>query len=307
MSDNPYNALLYWLSTKGSGSMEQFFRVCTLLQVPDKPYRVRRNLQLLGHLEVKLGARAWSVAPASWVRMPGQTRWFLCGQRSSRWQKHPALQITPQSNGPDRWESDEPLNFEDNVAIADAGCTAENLLQILVPIQTWIDELVEQPLLHAPSAYRIDRWNLKIQAYEPWHAMHFERGIYRFRRVVRHYEKSSTLYNHPTEQQKDRWLVADFTGLCFANHYYEQQRPLGFRYNPDSQELWVPFLLRWPYIYERCLVLSTGRLPEIVKGPAYADIRKLWLYYPGIAQHTAEHLGQLLSAKMILTKEKQYV
>ncbi|MBF2052763.1 MAG: hypothetical protein IGS03_04775 [Candidatus Sericytochromatia bacterium] len=308
MHENPYNALLYWLSAKGKGSMEQFYRVCEQLQVPDRPHRARRNLQLLGHIEVKTGAGAWSIAPACWVRMPGEERWFLCGQRSARWQKQAALRITAQTKGPDRWESDQLLpDFGDSVTISDAGCTSEQLLQGLVPVNVWADNLNGVSLLRSASAYRIQRWNLKAQAFEPWQSLQFNRGIYQFSIDAGRYENRFTLYYHPVTGRSTPWLVAEFTGLRFINHYHEQLRPLGFRYNRRSQELWIPLSQGWPYIYERCLVLMQGLLPEIIRGPVYEDIGRLWLYYPWVPQHIAHQLGQLLSAKMIHTRETQHV
>ena len=240
----PYNQLLYWLSAAGQGSYDQFKQVCAQLGIQEKAYKVRRNLQLLGHIEVQPGARKWSIAPAAWVQSPRMsesepTRWFLCGQRSAAWAEHPELQQQPQSDGPDCWWAETPCELS-RLQPEQAGCTSEKLLHILVPMARWVDELVPMPLQHHPRLYNIKRWNAQQEAFVSWPRTDFELGIYQFERNVGRYDARLMLYYKPDQPKGKEWLVADFTGLRFANEYHQAEQELIFCYNRQSGELWVP-------------------------------------------------------------------
>jgi len=318
MSEQGYNALLYWLSSQGQGSMEQFDRVCQTLKLPEKSAHIRRNLQLLGHIEVKPGAKKWSIAPPAWVQRPAghpdESGWFLCGQRHASWAKHPDLQCQPQAHGPDLWWSPEPINVLTDIEIVSAGCTSEALLNHLDDIKTWSKQLNSSEPLRDPGLYQIECWDLETQAFKPTHNRAFDKrryddaGIYSFTRQGGRQDEIFIRYFHPKSSHQSPWLVADFIGLCFVNHYHQSMRQLGIRYNPATAELWVPLQQRWPFIYERCLILGYGLLPETVTGLEFEGLGHQWLYYRNVPVAFKQHLqDEILDARCIETKDSRYV
>lgn len=296
-----YNQLLLWLSHKGQGSYEQLQYACEQLGL-DAPHRVRRHLQLLGHIEVKPGAHKWSIAPASWVQMPLSKHWFLCGQRSAHWLESKALKTTAQATGPDCWWAESPINDLPGpvIPLVQAGETASRLAQHLIPIERWIEELVPVPLLHNPSAYTIEIWNSDSQRFERWPKHKpFERGVFQLRRDMGRYESSTRLYYLPrAKDPKKPWLIADFTGLRFVSAYHGGMG-LHCRYNPKTGELWLAAEQRWPYIYERCLILCSGCLPEQVGDE---------LYYRQLPEPLVRYfVDELMDAKLQQTRETRHV
>lgn len=302
-----WNQLLYWLSNAGDGSYEQLDKVCKRLQLEEHTWRVRRQLQLLGHIEVQPGAQRWSIAPSSWVQTPDRDRWFLCGQRSAAWLQHPQLKHSPQSAGPDIWFAERPLELEPGHLIHEAGCSARQLREILLPMEAWISDLVPVPLHHHPSQYAIRRWHPEQRCFEAYTyqtGVAFKRGIYEFKRDVGRYTAEFRLYFDANDIHKgsDQFLVADFTGLRFVSEY-NSGMGLKARYNPQSRELWLLKIQRWPYIYERCLILCQGELPRLVTVDGQES-----LYYQQIPEDLLQAFTSDLSDVAIeMTEDSLYV
>lgn len=314
---NPYNALLYWLSHKGIGTAEQFRHVCQRLGLA-APHRVRRHLQLLGHIEMQQGGHKWSVSPASWVQAAAQAgeseRWFLCGQRSAAWQAAEGLMCEPQEQGPDLWWASAPIALpEPQVPVVVAGPTAEKLRPMLIPVAQWVEDLVPIRLLHGVSSYdSIEKWDPDHLRFVPWKKHSFERGVFQFKRDMGRYESSLRLYYLPPRKgqkqtSQQHWLVADFTGLRFVSAFHG-----GFslivHYNSNTGELWIPEDQRWPYIYERCLILNSGQLPRKVTRDLGTDQPARWLYYSRISESTLVYfIDQLMDGRIEATEETLYV
>lgn len=96
-----------------------------------------------------------------------------------------------------------------------------------------------------------------------------------------------TLYYDEVRQQ---WLRADWYGLRFLARY-EAGQSCPLRYRSTTNQLAVPSKWRWPEVYERALVLASGRLPSYRDG---------WLVYESIGAELAEELW----AKLRLSDEE---
>src|SRR5437879_10932266 len=91
-----------------------------------------------------------------------------------------------------------------------------------------------------------------------------------------------TLFYH---QYSDRWVQGDWYGLRFLAL---QQADVTCRavYHFNSQRLAIPTSQRWPEIYERALVLGSGRLPEL---------KNDWLFFENISREVAQQLSTKLT------------
>lgn len=267
-----FNHLLYWLSAQGDSTYEQFQYLCQQLKFGIQAHQVRRHLQLLCHIEVPPGAKHWGIAPAACVQIPDTDTWFMVGQRSIQLAQWQGLERIPHPEGPDCLKGHGDIPQIPGLAIEWAGCVADNLLQRLLPINQWIDELVAIPLLHPLSEYFIERWDADREQFLPKGRDDFQRGIYQFKRRAGRYETEIRLYYH---DERREFLVADFTGLrCIQR--YDKGLPLEAIFDRKTRQLWVPENQRWPYIYERCIVLASGQLP--IKSPLPGHT-KPWLCY----------------------------
>ena len=259
--------LLWFLSASGSGSWSAFRSACTALQVDGSlATRLARHLRLLGHLEVLQGGR-WIVAPPAVVEVDlegGGVRRFLTGARDSRLNDGDTSE--PQPGGPDcRLVTDpgeRPVLQQPGQRLADVLPDTAGFLQSLEQLAS------------------VNEHALKLQHFD---GQHFTAcsgvtgdGLYALTlpddRVV-HALRSGL-----------RWHRGEFFALRFLA--LEQLGLLGpWRYAPESCELALRHEERPPELYERCLVLCSGQLPENRGG---------WLVYRHISSALMQQLASLL-------------
>lgn len=296
-----WNQLLYWLSAQGDGSQKNLSQTCQTLGLAAKPDQIRRDLQLLGHLEVQPGAERWSITRPCWIQTAHKDAWFWTGARVphtlEQERAQADLEITSQQGAPDRISRrTEPADH--------VGCTSERLLGYLPDLAFWRAHLVQVDLHYPLAEYQFERWDVERQAFQalpgippispdPYIADYEGTGVYRLKkRVIRrpmdHYTK--ILYWDGSIGKK-HWLIADFIGLRFA-HFYDNptDEELRFIYRESSAELWIPEHQRWPYIYERCLVLASGYLAEKT---SLAGYDYPLLKFRGIPRDYVEHFEHL--------------
>lgn len=82
------------------------------------------------------------------------------------------------------------------------------------------------------------------------------------------------------DEDTQRWLRADWYGLRFLARY-EAGQSCPVQYGSTTSQFAVPLEWRWPELYERALVLASGRLPRRQSG---------WLIYDGVGRELVDAL-----------------
>jgi hypothetical protein len=300
-----YDRLLTWLSATGQGSWQVFQHAWQSLEIADRPQHVLRRLRLLGHIETSVDRKRWTIAPS--VVFPitsGERvgRWVLCGQRNTRLLQHfhqrVNVEIIPQPQG------DGPAAVYLDVT------SASDLATILATVGQPVLQVEQAGLTLARALPSLDNWKRSLESLQGirphdftlkrftgnfFDEVHFsgESGLYELWPLQVRVSGLSgarpnyTLYYDATE---DRWLRADWYGLRFLARY-DAGQPCPVRFNSDRNQLAVPADWRWPEVYERALVLASGRLPLRKNG---------WLMY----EHVGAELVDELRDKLRLSDEE---
>jgi hypothetical protein len=300
-----YDRLLTWLSAMGQGSWQVFHHAWQSLGIASRPQQVLRRLRLLGHIETSVDRKRWTIAPS--VVFPITTdervgRWILCGQRNTRLLQHfhqrASVEIIPQpqGDGPAAVYLDVTSASDLATILGTAGQTVYQveqpgltLARVLPSLDGW------KQSLESLQGIRPHEFTLKRFTGNSFDEVHFsgESGLYELWPLkVRAAGRASvrpdyTLYYDATE---DRWLRADWYGLRFLARYDAGQL-CPVRFNSDRNQLAVPADWRWPEVYERALVLASGRLPLRKNG---------WLIY----EHVGAELVDELRDKLRLSDEE---
>jgi len=270
-----YNDLLSWLSIYGLGTWHQFRSVCMELGLDgdgEQSRRIARRLRSLGHIEITNEGQNWFISPACLVETEnsdGQFHAFLAGQRSLNLirslEQEANVEIEPQPNG------DAPEVVRVTFPSSDAGklfvrtyTQKHNILYLagrsdlkiasaLPDLSSWEQSL---PVLKIIKGhYTFEQWvENKFQPIE----LPKETGLYRLTHV-------STRFEHPQftlfySSKSDTWRKADWYGLRYLMMRRTGASSL-FRYDHKLKRLCIAQENRPPDIYERSLVLSSGRLP----------------------------------------------
>jgi len=304
-----YNNLLYWLSSRGSGSWESFRFACNALRIPE-PRQVLRRLKLLGHIEASSNGSRWSGTPITLVSVrashPNQQEFILCGQRSLNLLSFLELEHyasishieQPQGNAPHCIRVCLP-HTEDISRLVNAlvghgfpihneGNASLKFAQALPSWQEWMQTL---PRTSAPIlGYRYEYYDLEESRFIKC-ISHNETGMYRLK-----HEKSGQSRVYFFDGVSDRWLQGDWYGLRFLalQHYNQNNQTLNAHYDRETASLYIPRSQRWPEIYQRALVLASGCLPSDVKTENFGRT----LHYQGIQAEVAELLTSKLSINL---------
>jgi len=300
-----YDRLLAWLSATGQGSWQTFQHAWQSLEIADRPQHVLRRLRLLGHIETSVDRKRWTIAPS--VVFPINSgervgRWVLCGQRSTRllqrFHQRANVEIIPQPQG------DGPAAVYLDVT------SASDLAAILETAGQTVYQVEQPGLTLARVLPSLDGWKQSLESLQGirphdftlkrftgnfFDEVHFsgESGLYELWPLqVRGSGLSGTRPNYTLyyDATEDRWLRADWYGLRFLARYNAgQQCPVQF--SSDRNQLAAPADWRWPEVYERALVLASGRLPLRKNG---------WLMY----EHVGAELVDELCNKLRLIDEE---
>jgi hypothetical protein len=288
-----YEQLLCWLSAIGSGTWDAFRRTCDVLELQE-PRRILRRLKLLGHLESSANGSRWSTTPTALVvtEMQGSPEFVVCGQRSSglieELKQYGDLSLVDQANG-DAPPCVHLRLFDSNglprlieqagkrFQILDAGRAALRLAELLPDLAVWQQGLksLAGVLPHSYEIKRFDGNNFVDYTF------HNETGLYQFWLDESDpYPRYTLFYDH----ESDRWLQGDWYGLRFLALHNLNTRLMA-RYHTATIQLAIPFSQRWVELYERPLVLASGRLPIYNNG---------WLIYESISPQLAYQLANQL-------------
>lgn len=293
-----YDRLLAWLSATGNGSWQGFQQIWQILGGKETPAQAQRRLRLLGHIETSVDRKRWAIAPAVVFPITSGERagqWVLCGQRDARLLQHFRQRVTVECVPQDCGDGPATVYLhtrdpEDMATILEsierpvyqveqAGLM---LAQLLPPLDRWKETL--EPLHGVrPHAYQVKAFNGKTFVEEIFSG---KSGLYELWPSNNNMRRADprpeyTLYYDEGSQQ---WLRADWYGLRFLARY-EADQSCPIQYSSTTNRLAVPFDWRWPEIYERALVLASGRLPSRQNG---------WLIYESISMELVDELRDKL-------------
>lgn len=275
-----YNKLIYWLSAYGRGTWQQFKTACRELGLdPEGEYsrRIMRRLRSLGHVELTKDGQNWFIAPPAIVMTDSDSRQhytFLAGQRSpiliQELQKVAQVETEPQpySDAPEvirvTFTSQSIVdNFLQDFAkdyhpVYMAGLAGFEIASSLPDLEFWETDLPSLAIVKAN--YTFEQWlSDGFKSIE----LPKETGLYRL-------THTSTRFDHPQltlfyHAESNSWRKGDWYGLR-----YLMMRRTGetceFYYDHNLKRLSIPMENRPPDIYERSLVLASGRLPIFRNG-----------------------------------------
>lgn len=284
-----YEQLLYWLSALGSGTWESFKKACEALSL-EEPKRILRRLRLLGHIESSLDGSRWSAAPAALVKVESQSPEFLlCGQRNlnllKQLEQYAVLTSSyqPRGDAPPciRLHLTNPNVITNQFPIIDAGKASSRLAEILPNLATWQQSLRSIQGI-VPSHYEWKRFdgNDFVEC-----IFCNQTGMYQMWAREESDRPHLTLFY---DSETDTGRQGDWYGLRFLALHYSDQQCIA-RYDPATARLAIPFSQRWPELYERALVLASGRLPSYQRTE-----QSLWLIYENVGLELAHQLTKKL-------------
>jgi ribosomal protein S10 len=291
------NYLLIWLSARGEGTRNSLQAACKTLGIIEDGNEVRRvvrRLRLLGHLETSPTGARWSIAPPTLVRLntPSALGTVLCGARDATLLEAlravARIEEIPQPHG---LAPSAILLHDAETELTKAVASipglwltervAERLAELLPPIAAWPDTLPSLPGI-VPSRYILRQFDgskfVDVQLVR-------QGGLYEL--TERTEERASSIGRTRTffyDARRGSWLTGDWYGLRFFARV-----DLGMRcpaqYEQTTWRLALPVDWNWPEVYERALVLASGRLPVRHKG---------WLVYEAIAPRLLHMLVEKL-------------
>lgn len=271
-----YNQLLYWLSAYGRGTWQQFRSTCEALGLDSdgkSAGRIMRRLRSLGHIELARNGQYWFIAPACFIEIPTESKQYqtiLAGQRiplmiqqmENNSSNSVEFELQPYSNAPEairvtfsrKYDAENFIeDFQQHCSIYLVGQASLKIASELSDLSTWEQNL---PTLDIVTVY---------YDYEQWIDGRFqsvispkETGMYRLTHNAERFEHPQiTLYY---DANRDDWRKADWYGLRYLM-LKRTGRECQFDYNHNLKTLSIDKDVRLPDMYERSLVLASGRLP----------------------------------------------
>ena len=257
------------------------------------PRRLIRRLRLLGHLETNEGGTRWSVTPTVLARLnldanddATRATFAVCGARdqglvtaigafgTTRTERQPSGSgpsvVLVESKPDDLTRGLLALGLSERVRVADQPALV--LARALPRIEDWLVTLPQLPNI-SPEMYDI--------AFFDGHAFvdmvfNGRAGMYQFRRLgpMGREHRQQVAYTLYYDSTLSRWVRGDWYGLRYLGRLQSGQAcPIGF--DAARRRLVVPRKWRWPELFERTLVLSSGRLPTLssdTNALVYSDI-----------------------------------
>lgn len=270
-----YNNLLYWLSAYGHGTWQQFRSACQSLGLDpngELSRRIIRRLRILGHLELTKDGQNWFIAPPSLVAVEsdsGGYHTFLAGQRSPILieQLKTVSQVTeepqPDGNAPDMIravfaDQNEVQHFVKDFSqkhhrLYIAGAAAYEIASHLPNLTGWQAQLAELSIVL--GNYQYEHWlNGDFQSIP----LPKSTGLYRLNHISGRFEHPQlTLFY---DADRNTWHKGDWYGLRYLM-LIRTGEVCQFNYMHNLKTLKIPLKNRLPDMYERSLVLASGRLP----------------------------------------------
>lgn len=249
--------LLWWCSAKGEGSYQGFKEVFELLQsvigIHGTPRQVMRTLILLGHIEITSEGRKWGITPTAVVK-PTIGDAYIAGKLTlallKRVSEKMEISKTSSNGGPSRLVPIETSDADLPILVNPAG----KLADVLPFFKDWQNTLDLDPDIE-PHRYSFKIYNGTDFVVPSERGL--KPGLYEALRLEGHYPVPTTaLYDGSNWTRGGfydlRWLAIKNSG-----------KPMNVRINKEGA-LGVPLFARWPLLYERPLVLASGKLPKNV-------------------------------------------
>ena len=295
-----YDILLRWCSAKGTGYLEHFHVACCVLGVASQEssaWPMLRTLTLLGHTESVWTSNGccWGIAPAAIVQIAaGDGRYFLAGQRiPALLKKLPSdWHVCDESSngGPTRKTLkgnfvERDMKLTGGYEICNTCCVSMQLAEIAPDLLGWKNGLKSDPDIRS-HLYGFERYG--HNAFTPVQTNDLVPGFYRLTRM----EGSNKREVCRFYDADGRWLQGEFYGLRYLDAQLKGKCKIlwnnkGYLDMAEEQ--------RWPFLYERALVLASGELPRKMKGKS----GKVYLRYSGINADLARLLCQKLNVELV--------
>jgi len=242
--------LLWWMSAKGEGSWQSFRQVVSQLfqehsVIEKSPWTMMRKLILLGYVETGNDGE-WGMVPTTLVRTEGAGT-FLAGKVTPALMCRLGGHTAASSNGGPMRIGIEGSFCQDGIPVIDEPATV--MASAVPDFDTWLGSLRSEPDIE-PHRYT-------LRLYDGQYFREYEGsaqpGFYEVERIEGEASKKRVLYD----------------GKCWIGGGYYDLRWSAKRIGGAAMEVWiepdgtllVPEAERWPMLYERPLVLSSGRLP----------------------------------------------
>lgn len=290
-----YDRLLGWLSAAGQGNWQALQQTWQLLGGKERAPQMLRHLRLLGHIETSADRKRWAVTPSTIFPITHGEQaghWVLCGQRDTKFllklQNICKMTFVPQMHGdgpvtvylhsrdPERTIA---LLHSINHLVRQEEQAGLRLARLLPPLNQWKLSLESLQGIR-PHAYCTKIFNGQTFIKEIFSG---KRGLYELWPLAEHTVKQTALrpeYTLYYDEDTQRWLRADWYGLRFLARY-EAGQSCPVQYGSTTSQFAVPLEWRWPELYERALVLASGRLPRRQSG---------WLIYDGVGRELVDAL-----------------
>lgn len=299
----------WYLSSIGHGNWTTVLRIASNLGLSERIIirQIFRNMVLLGHVALSSDGKRWTSLPTTVLRRASKPeRAFFAGQMvptiEGDLSELAQLRKGNQSllNGPKRYSINWDYVSENADIFAEHGwrvCDSYwKLLNSLPKIDMWKNSLSRFPS-SAFSSWTAERWNPIADNWENNIPLTIENiraagdGFYRLRfSGPVHIERYLYGDAHTGELLSGdwyglRWLAASLSDSEANVAWHADPN------NPESGQIVVPELRRWPLLYERALVLASGKLPM-------RDTAAGRLIYKGISKQMAEQLVSTVGAKL---------
>jgi len=300
-SSEAYSRVLYWMSAVGRGTWQGFREACRTLGLSEfaEARHIFRRLRLLGHVEYLNSGTHWVVCPPCLVKINEQhdSKYFLSGAQVPTFidkvRVVAPIEIKGNHGGPVSVFMTFSSESDAQKLVASlqescpqfryAGTAGEKLAAILPDLAGWYHTGLTV-IGVASDRFKLEKWNGRD--FEISGEPSTETGMYRLSDLIN--PESDIRYYYYYDAERNRWLQGDWYGLKFlANHHLGIQAE--FTYEPQLRQLYVPSAHHLPDLYERSLVLASGKLPSPVAGG---------LVYENINEALAETLCSKLYAQL---------
>ncbi|MCE7948030.1 MAG: hypothetical protein DYG88_11435 [Chloroflexi bacterium CFX4] len=277
-SSEAYRRLLYWMSAVGRGTWQGFREACRTLGLSEiaEARHIFRRLRLLGHVEYLNSGMHWEVCPPCLVKVNAQHDWryFLSGAQVptliDKLRNVAPVEIRDNHGGPTSVfvMFDSESNAQERVAslqenyrqLRYAGTAGERLAAILPDLDSWCHTVLTE-ISVASDRFKLEKWNGRD--FEISGEPSTETGMYRLSDLVN--PESDICYYYYFDADRNCWFQGDWYGLRFlANHHLGIQAE--FTYKLELRQLYAPSAAHIPDLYERSLVLASGKLPSPADG-----------------------------------------
>ena len=293
--------LLTWMSAVGGGSRQTLAVASRCLgMTTEHVSRLLRRYKLLGHLETSEDGLWWSAAPAALVRAgraDDRETYFLAGQRDARLlgllERLVDCRVTHHPNGgaPPIIEivEEEPVIEEiaddPHAQVVYAGDAAARLARLLPTIEAWARALTPISRLD-PTMHRLRWFNgtdfVDVAAFDS------ATGFYELWPLSSGFAPGRSHRTAFYDAEREEWLRGEWYGLRFLAHRAHGEIGSA-QYEHTSGRFAVHHDWQFPELYERALVLSSGRLPCVNEG---------WLVYERVSPEVATLLATKLELRL---------